>query len=45
MFLGAKINSLFYIASDLCNFLSMFNNKSCAIYISIGYYQKSSISL
>ena len=31
MFLGAKIRTLIYIASDLSETLSLFNNKSCAI--------------
>ena len=31
MFLGAKIGTLIYIASDLPKTLSLFNNKSCAI--------------
>ena len=31
----AKVRILFYIASDLPNTLSMFNNKSCAILLSL----------
>ena len=33
MFLGAKVNEIIYIASDLSNYLSLFNNKSCAIFL------------
>ena len=32
MFLGAKVKINIYIASDLSNCLSMFNNKSRATY-------------
>ena len=32
-FAVAKVQLLFYIASDLSEALSLFNNKSCAIYI------------
>ena len=31
MFLGAKIRTFIYIASDLSKTLNLFNNKSCAI--------------